>query len=180
MAALIIAGDLVREIPFVTPDESLASVNEKLWLRDLGWLPVVDGASTRKFLGMVTRRDVLGAFERESLRQSHLFARVSRIGLEGAREVDYFELPERHRLSQMELPADLVGQTVGETALRSRFGITILAIKRLGRDGLERRFVPAASDRLERGDRLVVLATDDALAKFSRGSAEPAAPQVPA
>ena len=180
MASLIIAGDLVREIPFVTPEESLASVNEKLWLRDLGWLPVVDGAATRKFLGMVTRRDVLGAFERESLRQSHLFARVSRSGLEGGREVDYFELPEQHRLSQLDLPKDLVGQTVGETALRSRFGITILAIKRLGRDGLERRFVPAASDRLERGDRLVVLATDDALARFSRGPAEPAAPQVPA
>jgi len=180
IANLIIAGDLVREIPFVTPEESLASVNEKLWLRDLGWLPVVESPATRKFLGMVTRRDLLGAFERESLRQSHLFARVSRAGLDGGREVDYFELPEQHRLSQLDVAPDLVGRTVGETALRSRFGITILAIKRLGRDGLERRFVPAATDRLERGDRLVVLATEDAIARFSRRSTGSAAPEVPA
>jgi len=171
IANLIIAGDLVREIPFVTPEENLASVNEKLWLRDLGWLPVVESAGTRKFLGMVTRRDLLGAFDRETLRNSHLFARVSRGGLAGDREVDYFELPEKHRMSQLDVPPDLVGATVGETGLRTRYGITILAIKRLGRDGLERRFVPSASDRLERGDRLVVLATEEGIARFaSRGS----------
>ncbi|HKB69344.1 MAG TPA: chloride channel protein [Thermoanaerobaculia bacterium] len=180
VANLIIAGDIVREIPSVTPEESLASVNEKLWLRDLGWLPVVESPESRKFLGMVTRRDVLGAFERESLRQSHLFARVSRTRLEGGTEVDYFELPEQHRLSQLDVPADLVGETVGETALRSRYGITILAIKRLDRDGLERRFVPAATDRLERGDRLVVLATDEGITRFSQRSDGSSAPEASA
>ena len=29
----------MTEIPFVTPSESLTSVNEKLWFRDLGQLP---------------------------------------------------------------------------------------------------------------------------------------------
>ena len=167
IANLIIAGDLVREIPSVTPEEPLSSVNEKLWLRDLGWLPVVESLASRKFVGMVTRRDLLGAFDREALRNSHLFARVSRSGLAGGREIDYFELPERHELSQIGVPRDLVGSTVGETALRGRYGITILAIKRVGRDGTERRFVPSAADRLERGDRLVVLASVDALSKFA-------------
>lgn len=174
IANLIIAGDLVREIPSVTPDEPLSSVNEKLWLRDLGWLPVVESLSSSRFVGMVTRRDLLGAFDREALRNSHLFARVSRRDLSGGREVDYFELPEQHELSQIAVPRDLVGSTVGETALRSRYGITILAIKRVGRDGMERRFVPSAADRLERGDRLVVLASVDALAKFATREAEPA------
>jgi CIC family chloride channel protein len=173
IANLIIAGDLIREIPSVTPDEPLSSVNEKLWLRDLGWLPVVESLSSSRFVGMVTRRDLLGAFDREALRNSHLFARVSRRDLSGGREVDYFELPEQHELSQIAVPRDLVGSTVGETALRSRYGITILAIKRQGRDGMERRFVPSAADRLERGDRLVVLASVDALAKFAARQAEP-------
>ncbi|HSP06565.1 MAG TPA: chloride channel protein, partial [Acidobacteriota bacterium] len=75
-ASFINAGDLVREIPFVTPDESLSSATEKLWVRDLGWLPVVDSASSRKFLGIITRRDLLGAFDREALQNSRLFARV--------------------------------------------------------------------------------------------------------
>lgn len=170
LSHLVIAGDLVREIPFVTPEEPLSSVNEKLWLRDLGWLPVVSSEKERKFLGMVTRRDLLGAFEREALRQSRLFAKIGHGG-EGGREVDYFELPERHRLSQIDVPPEYYGRTVSEANFRSRFGVTILAVKRLGRDGLERRFVPSATDRLQRGDRLILLATDEALTKLESGTA---------
>lgn len=73
----VIAEDLVVEIPFVTPSESLTSVNEKLWFRDLGQLPVVDSLETRKFLGIVTRRDLLGAFDREVLQRSRLLARCA-------------------------------------------------------------------------------------------------------
>jgi CIC family chloride channel protein len=170
LSHLVIAGDLVREIPFVTPEEPLSSVNEKLWLRDLGWLPVVLSDSDRKFVGIITRRDLLGAFERESLRQSRLFARVAHEGF-GSREVDYFELPEQHRLSQIDVPPEYYGRTVSEANFRSRFGVTVLAVKRLGRDGLERRFVPAATDRLQRGDRLILLATDEALTKLESGVA---------
>ena len=165
LSSFIIAGDIVREIPSVTPEESLASVNEKLWVRDFGWLPVVDSEADRRFLGIVTRRDLLGAFDREALRRSHLFARVDRPGLPGG-GVDYFELPEKHRLSEIDVPAEFTGKTIAEAALRTRFGVTVLAVKRLGRDGLEKRFVPSAEDRLQRGDRLVLLATEESLARI--------------
>src|SRR5262249_53112651 len=49
--SVVIAEDLVSEIPFVTPSEPLTSVNEKLWFRDLGQLPVVDAPDSRRFLG---------------------------------------------------------------------------------------------------------------------------------
>jgi len=119
---------------------------------------------------MVTRRDLLGAFERESLRQSRFFAKVGHGGF-GSREVDYFELPERHRLSQIDVPPEYYGRTVAEANFRSRFGVTVLAVKRLGRDGLERRFVPSATDRLQRGDRLILLATEESLATLEGGVA---------
>ena len=54
-APFVIAADLVTGIPVVTPDDSLVEVNEKLWFRDLGQLPVVDGDETRKFLGVAAR-----------------------------------------------------------------------------------------------------------------------------
>jgi CIC family chloride channel protein len=70
LSDLVIAEDLVTEIPFVTPQEPLTSVNEKLWFRDLGQLPVVDSAESRRFAGIVTRRDLLGAFDHEVLQRS--------------------------------------------------------------------------------------------------------------
>ena len=38
LGSLVIAEDITTEIPCVTPEESLTSVNEKLWFRDVGQL----------------------------------------------------------------------------------------------------------------------------------------------
>jgi CIC family chloride channel protein len=80
LSGVVVAADLVTEIPFATPDEPLTSVNEKLWFRDAGQLPVVDGPETRRFLGIVTQRDLLGAFDSEVLKRSRLLARVRTVG----------------------------------------------------------------------------------------------------
>lgn len=170
LSALVIAEDLISEIPFVTPSESLTSVNEKLWFRDLGHLPVVESAETRRFLGIITRRDLLGAIDREVLQRNRLVARVRTVS-EGGDEMDYFELPEKHRMIEVEIPAGMEGRTVGESRIRSRFGVSVLAVKRMTREGFERRFVPAAEDRFEPGDRLIVLGTDDAIARLRSGAA---------
>ncbi|HSD71995.1 MAG TPA: chloride channel protein, partial [Thermoanaerobaculia bacterium] len=166
---LVIAEDLLQEIPFVTPSEHLTSVNEKLWFRDLGQLPVVDSAENRRFLGIVTRRDLLGAFDREVLRHNRLVARV-RMFREGGSEMDYFELPEKHRLVQVDVPPAIEGRTVAESGLRNRYGVSVLAVKRLSRGGLERRFVPGPEDRLQHGDVLIVLGTDEAVSRLRAGA----------
>jgi CIC family chloride channel protein len=168
LSSLVIAEDLVSDIPSVAPDESLTSVNEKLWFRDLGQLPVVD-PTTGRFLGVVTRRDLLGAFDREILQRNRLTARV-RFG-EDLSQVSTFDLPEQHRLVQVDLPHGVAGRTMAEAGLRQRYGISVLAVKRLTREGVERRFVPGPADRLEPGDVLIVLATDEAIAKLKSGAA---------
>ena len=164
---VVIAEDLVTEIPCVTPGESLTSVNEKLWFRDLGHLPVVDSPETNRFLGIVTRRDLLGAIDREVLQRSRLVARVRTFSeLDGEGEMDYFELPEKHRMIELEAPAGLAGRTVAESGIRTRFGVSVLAVKRRSREGLERRFVPGADDRFEPGDVLIVLGTEEAIERL--------------
>ncbi len=167
LGGLVIAEDLVTEIPCVTPSESLTSVNEKLWFRDLGHLPVVDSPETRRFLGIVTRRDLLGAIDREVLQHSHLVTRVRTFSeKEGEGEMDYFELPEKHRMIEIDVPAGLAGRTVSESGIRTRFGVSVLAVKRRSREGLERRFVPGPGDRFESGDVLIVLGTEEAIQRL--------------
>ena len=68
------------------------------------------------------------------------------------------------------MPAALEGLTIAEAAPRARFGVSVLAVKRMGRDGIERRFVPGPADRFEHGDVLVVLGTDEALASSRTGA----------
>jgi chloride channel protein, CIC family len=171
LSSLVIAADLATEIPFATPDEPLTSVNEKLWFRDVGQLPVVQSANDQKFLGIVTQRDLLGAFDSEVLRRNRLVTPVRTFGEQG--EIDYLELPEKHRLVEVGIPVWLAGKTMAEAGLRARYGVSVLAVKRMGRDGLERRFVPEPPDRFEQGDVMVILGSDDAIARLQDGRALP-------
>jgi len=167
LGSVVIAEDLVTEIPCVTPQESLTSVNEKLWFRDLGHLPVVDTLENRRFLGIVTRRDLLGAIDREVLQRSRLVTRVRTFSEEeGGGEMDYFELPEKHRMIELDTPRGLAGRSVAESGIRTRYGVSVLAVKRRTREGLERRFVPGPDDRFEPGDVLIVLGTEDAIERL--------------
>src|SRR5262249_60304737 len=97
IGTVVIAEDLVTEIPCVTPSESLTSVNEKLWFRDLGHLPVVDSLENKRFLGIVTRRGLLGAIDRGVPQRSRPVARLRPLpGGEGAAEAGYLQVPGKH------------------------------------------------------------------------------------
>lgn len=157
-APLLIASDLVTDIPVVTPDDSLVEVNEKLWFRDLGQLPVVDTDENRKFVGVVTRRDVLGAFDREILKRNALLARVREV--EG---FDYLELPEETRMAKIAVRPDMVGKSLRETRLREEHGVNVLAVERLDAAGRRLRLAPAGDTVLQRGDVLVVIGALEAV-----------------
>jgi CIC family chloride channel protein len=157
-APLLIAGDLVTDIPVVTPEDSLVEVNEKLWFRDLGQLPVVETDENRTFLGIVTRRDVLGAFDREVLKRNALLARVRAV--EG---FDYLELPEETRMAKIAVRPDMVGRSLRDTRLREEHGVNVLAVERLDAAGRRTRLAPGADTVLQRGDVLVVIGAAEAV-----------------
>lgn len=154
MRPLVIAADLVSEIPVVTPETSLVEVNEKLWLRDLGQLPVIDNEVDRRFLGIVTRRGVLGAFDREVLRRNALLAKMRTVEGTG---FDYFELPAESQMAKVPVPTSMVGKSLQELQLRQEFGVSVIAIQRTDASGREQRIAPHAETVLERRDVLVVM-----------------------
>jgi CIC family chloride channel protein len=164
-AGPLIALDLVSEIPVVTPETSLVEVNEKLWLRDLGQLPVIDNEVDRRFVGIVTRRGVLGAFDREVLRRNALLAKMRTVEGTG---FDYFELPAESQMAKVPVPAKMVGKSLQEVQLRQQFGVSVIAIERMDMSGREQRIAPRAETVLKRGDVLVVMG-DEASVERVRG-----------
>ncbi len=72
------AGDIARGVIAATPDDSLVSLGEKLFAVDWGELPVVDPRRPHEPLGVVTRRGLLGAFDRELLQRDAIMTQVRR------------------------------------------------------------------------------------------------------
>ena len=58
---LVVALDLARPMPAVSPDDPVSSIMEKFWCAECGDLPVLRGSEPGKFVGIVTRRDILGS-----------------------------------------------------------------------------------------------------------------------
>lgn len=89
---------------------------------------------------------------------------------------DFIELGDGVTLLELRAPATFVGKTLQDLALRTRYGVNLVAIKRiesLTRDGTvveEQRVlsVPRADDVIQPGDVLDIVGSDEALARLPK------------
>jgi trk system potassium uptake protein TrkA len=82
--------------------------------------------------------------------------------------LDYIELSRDFSIVEMPAPRAFVGRTLRELALRTSYGLTLIAIKRAMRpDRAEATIVaPLADDRIEPGDVLSLLGPTERLSKL--------------
>jgi trk system potassium uptake protein TrkA len=66
-------------------------------------------------------------------------------------------------LYEIEAPPKITGKTLRDLDLRNRYGINVIAIKRKGRVIPN----PSADDRIERGDVILLLGSDEALHRLT-------------
>jgi len=147
------ASDVAHPVVTARPEETLLDLSEKLWANDWGEIPVADPGPPPRLMGIVTRRTLLGAMDREILHRDVLLTRVVRF--EGESEGgDYLELPPGHRVEEIAVPAAWIGKPVDVGEVLARFGVTMVAVRRRESGVVER--VPG-SQFLNAGDSLLVI-----------------------
>jgi trk system potassium uptake protein TrkA len=79
------------------------------------------------------------------------------------RLIDYIEFDDGFAIVKMKAPREALGRTLGESALRSRYGVTIVGVKRGGED-----FTHAVPETTVRdGDLLIVSGASHLIEKFA-------------
>lgn len=162
----VIARDLVDDtIPVFTPDQRLADTMEIFWREHAERLPVVE-TNSHRLIGWLAKRDLFGIYSQEILRKRQLLSRFTIKSDEGDRDV-FVELPEGLQVTTLTIPSTVGGRTIAQLALRSRYNLHALQIKRLdpvtGRTIIE---LPAPDSRLDEGVQLVVIGPAEGLAHF--------------
>jgi trk system potassium uptake protein len=77
--------------------------------------------------------------------------------------IDYIEFDDGFAIVKMRAPAEAFGKTLGEAALRSKYGVTIVGVKRRNED-----FTYATPDtRVARNDLLIVSGRTELVEKFA-------------
>ncbi len=152
----VVAKDLVVATPTAAPSDTLLEIAHKLHSLDLGDLPVIDPGPPWQLLGVVTRRDLLAAFDREILKRDLLVTKI--VWHEGERLAsELLELPEGARIAEIRVTRELAGRTLRDTKIREREGVNVIAVVRGGRRAEARTLLATPETELEQGDRLVVV-----------------------
>ena len=84
--------------------------------------------------------------------------------------LDYIELSNEFSIVEVPAPPDFAGKTLKQIGLRSRFGLTTIAIKRPSRtgDGAITNIAPGPDDVIEAGDTLALLGSNERLGQLDR------------
>ena len=151
--------------PTVPLDANLDEASQLMEHDGLDEIPVVE-RGTRRFLGLVTSRQIAQALNRVSVSLSTLATRDPNI---------YWATG--YRVTRIAVPANAAGRTVRQLDPRARFSITVLAIQDVGNpDG---GFAPIPPDRpLKAGDELIVAGRPQDIRQFTQDleSVEPTGP----
>jgi len=167
IADLIIAGDLARMVPHVTAGDPVSKVTEKFWFQEYGELPVLSHDDPPRFLGVITRRDVLRAFDKEVLQRKLMTARYAPTEPGEPERGQLVDLPAEFAIEEVPVPASLQGRTLSDLDLPHKFLLTALSLKPA--NGARPEMIPPPADKaLRAGDRLVLVGRRQDLARFIR------------
>jgi CIC family chloride channel protein len=159
LADAVIALDVAeREGPVLLPGDNLEQALLRFNESGLRELYVLEDLVDRRVVGMVRKGDVMDAYQREMIKRSSGDAFAYNIN--NPHRMETVKVLDGYGIVELEAPHDFSGKPLRELDLRNRYGINVLAIKRLSADGdssTTRVWVPESSDRLEDGDVLVLL-----------------------
>jgi len=119
-------------------------------------VPVVDPANRRRLLGMLSRADLIAAYNRT-------------VATLGATSIpDWLKSVEpqwadRYRVMSVEVPQRWVGRTLRDINCRARYGVAVLAVHPRGQQDERGYELPDPARPLEPGDVLVLAGTAEGL-----------------
>ncbi|MCF0116271.1 MAG: TrkA family potassium uptake protein, partial [Erysipelotrichaceae bacterium] len=77
---------------------------------------------------------------------------------------DYIEIDAHHSIVEVKVPNEFVGQSIKDLALRSKYGMNVLGIRKKGASGVD--FNVRADYVIEASDQMLVIADDSEFKKF--------------
>ena len=165
--SFVIAQDIATPVKFAFPGQALIDVMDTLYLTDEDQVPVVDNDKDQKFVGVITRRDIIGAYNREVLKKKILTTKF--ITRKKEKEgIDYVEMPAGYRLGKIAVPEELENKTLGEVNFRTRYHFQVLALVRNSDDGKSQRLIADPQLKLNRGDEMIVIGKEEDFERFRK------------
>ncbi|HEY2388506.1 MAG TPA: chloride channel protein [Candidatus Binatia bacterium] len=120
---LVVAADLCdANIPTVTPATTLGKALGRMESDELEEIPVVDPADPGRILGLLSRADVIRAYNRTLLTVRTV------PGAPGADELPQWS--KAYRVTSLPVPPEWLGRSLRELDFRAHFNVSVLAVQK--------------------------------------------------
>ncbi len=152
---IVIASDIAsQEVETVVPDDNCQRALSIMSEFNLQGLPVVDPAKPRKVIGMIWRKDVLDAYNKEIERRDLTSSFASRITMKNIDTDVHFM--EGHAISELPAPKKFVGKSIKEINIRARYGVDVILIRSNTETGSKVKAIPNPNYIISYNDSLVI------------------------
>ncbi|MBN2065179.1 MAG: chloride channel protein, partial [Candidatus Thermoplasmatota archaeon] len=176
LAGLVVAKDLVpiSVSPCIEMNANLTQCMRKFSLYEMEELPVVDNENNNKLVGKIGRRDIINVYNREILRQGSLGLKfIKGKPSEISPAQNFVDLPDGWEINVIPVTTSMQGHTLQDLDIRHSYGVTVVAINRVGKLGEREVIIPSPDEVLKKEDMLVMMGEGDALKNlkdvFGRG-----------
>ncbi|HMB20156.1 MAG TPA: chloride channel protein [Spirochaetota bacterium] len=152
---VLIASDIANtEVSTITPEDNCQDVLDIISKYDLEGMPVVDVQNRRRVLGMVWRKDILDAYNKEIERRDITSSFASRITMPNIDQGVHFM--EGYTITEIPAPRMFIGKSIKEIGIRANYGVDVLLIRSNTNQGSKIKAIPDPDYVISYDDSLVI------------------------
>lgn len=166
LEGILLVEDLLHtNVPVCTPGESLSEALHKFTQSAVPELPVVEDMRSRHFCGVLNYADVISVYQGEILKLDAAGGLASRVSSTPA--LRRVQVVEGFSLAEWDPPSSLWGRNLREAALRARYGLHVVLVKKKSATAADRiaPLAPGPDYTISAEDTLVVYGRDEDVEK---------------
>ncbi len=149
----VVARDLAdANVPVLTPDTGLGQAFRLMETEGLEDLVVVDPTDRKRVIGMLSRADLIAAYNRT-------VAMLGTLPMPAWLAATEPNWSERYRVMVIDVPERWIGRSLRDLDCRARYGIEVLAVQPRGHQAGRGYELPDPTRPLATGDTLVIAGT---------------------
>jgi len=138
---LLIADDIAnKDIQGVTFDENCQRVLDIMSECNLQGMPVIDSRKRNRLVGMIWRKDVIDAYNKEVESRDITSSYASKITMKNIDSDVHFM--EGYSMTEIPVPKAFVGKSIKELDIRAKYGVDIILIRSNTDEGSKIKAMP--------------------------------------
>ncbi|MDT8271622.1 MAG: chloride channel protein [Desulfomonilia bacterium] len=172
LSTLVIASDIAQPPAVILyPEDGIDLAMHHFGRLNVDELPVVDAQNRGHLIGTVRRMDVIEAYNQEIFRQDMVggFHSVA-TAVDKSRVI---ELSGGYMLMELEPPDGFIDKSIASLNIRNRFGVEVILVRKpensKGVSSARASAFPGPDYVIRRGDRLLVMGTEQAIQRVKKG-----------